>query len=357
VIAIAAVRPFRFCQRVPALQYRSHDRRTHAGKEGIRHRGAILNRPRSNFHVLGATPPSLRLRIRRAAAVVASVDVVVVVVVGPVDHSPPPLGKTRPRRRGRVPQRQNELLSSGTKPRSQRRGHAGVIEGAQSPSVDGDEEASATDAGGGGEAGGAADEGEVSAGGPFDAGEGSAGEEEGGEGAAAVVKFEEEGFFGAEVGGDGGVARVVVVVVGVVIVGVDIALVVRVLAVFSVHVALSIFPIPILDTLIVCLATRPTPSPIPSTRTISTNPSPAQQPLTPTELVTPKPLQRLVTRLPQHPQSVHLDQHGSRPDSRSEGFGIGPHRSDVQSQREAGDGHAQFGGWRWDLDVRFFFLR
>mmetsp|Transcript_29159 Transcript_29159/g.60702 ORF Transcript_29159/g.60702 Transcript_29159/m.60702 type:complete len:150 (+) Transcript_29159:1137-1586(+) len=124
------------------------------------------------------------------------------------------------------------------KPLHQPGNHAGVIKGAQSPSVKDNEEASATDAGSGGKARGAAVEGKVSAGGPFNAGEGLAREEEGGEGVAAVVKFEDEGFFGAEVGGKGGVVRVVVMVVGV-----GIALVVRVLDVFSVHVAPSIFPI------------------------------------------------------------------------------------------------------------------
>mmetsp|Transcript_27833 Transcript_27833/g.57743 ORF Transcript_27833/g.57743 Transcript_27833/m.57743 type:complete len:91 (+) Transcript_27833:413-685(+) len=74
--------------------------------------------------------------------------------------------------------------------------HAGVIEGAQSPSIDSFKKASATDAAGGGKARGAVDEGKVSAGGPFDAGEGSALAEESGDGAAVVVEFEEEGFWG-----------------------------------------------------------------------------------------------------------------------------------------------------------------
>jgi len=84
----------------------------------------------------------------------------IVIVVGPVDCSPPPLVKTQPQRCRRVPQRHDELPSSETKNLCQRGGHASPIEGAQSPSFDGGKEASSTDAGSG-EAGGAVDEGEI----------------------------------------------------------------------------------------------------------------------------------------------------------------------------------------------------
>jgi len=65
--------------------------RTRADKECIRHCGTVLHRPQSNFHVADVALPFPIRRICRAAAVVASVVVIVGPIDRPVDRSAPSL--------------------------------------------------------------------------------------------------------------------------------------------------------------------------------------------------------------------------------------------------------------------------